>query len=269
MKRKSILSCQSEENGSSVVDIRKGSVVFNMNTMEFGVVSRVTEHCLVVPARCTTDGRLSLEEVVMPASDCRLVTREEKVHLQILFNEKRLCWDPRRAVVKANDFLPMEGDRVRISLLGEPVATGIFRQIDPHGYAVFYCLLLEDGTLRYSMSEILGPASSYQFMQIGSTARNKLSKAMEAAHVVWNGHLHRFELEKVSLGRREFYYYLDEYLQIRKVQDTYKPRDRKRKTSGNYFASFEEAHDVQECYMAVLRLHHCDARRKKEKTKGE
>lgn len=87
---------------------------------------------------------------------------------------------------------------------------------------------------------------------------------MEAANVVWNGHQRCFERKNVSPGRREFYYYLDEYLQIRRVQDTYKPRDRKRKAAGNYFATAEDVRGVRECYLAILRLHHGAIPREKE-----
>ena len=240
-----------------------------MKTGEFGVVSRVGNDCVVMPIRCTVDGTLCLEEVVMSESDCCPASSEQKTALQRLFNGSRLCWDPRKAVVRENGFLPADGERIRISVLGEPVATGIFRHVDDRGRAVFYCLLMEDGALRYNTSEILGAADEYQFQPIGSTARNKLSKAMEAAHVVWNGHLRCFELNKFSPERREFYYYLDEFFQIRRVQDTYKPRDRKRKAAGNYFATVEEVRGIQECYLAILRLHHGAIRRRRDRKKGQ
>lgn len=265
MKRNEIQINQPEEDQSSGSGIRKGLAAANMKTGEFGVVSRVGNDCVVMPIRCTVDGTLCLEEVVMSESDCCPASSEQKTVLQRLFNGSRLCWDPRKAVVRENGFLPADGERIRISVLGEPVATGIFRHVDDRGRAVFYCLLMEDGALRYNTSEILGAADEYQFQPIGSSARNKLSKAMEAAHVVWNGHLRCFELNKISPERREYYYYLDEYFQIRRVQDTYKPRDRKRKAAGNYFATIEDAHEVCKCFLAVLRLAHSSVYRSQKK----
>lgn len=260
---------QPEDSDPSVSGIRKGLAAANMKTGEFGMVSRVENDCVVMPIRCTVDGILCQEEVVMPKSDCRPASSEQKTILQRLFNGRRLCWDPRKTVVKVNDFLPADGERIRVSVLGEPVATGIFRRIDGQGRAVFYCLLMENGSLRCNTTEILGAVDNYQFQPIGSTARNKLSKAMEAANVVWNGHQRCFERKNVSPGRREFYYYLDEYFQIRKVQDTYKPRDRKRKAAGNYFATVEEAHSIQECFLAILRLHHGAIPRKDDRMKRQ
>lgn len=260
---------QPEGSDPSVSGIRKGLAAANMKTGEFGMVSRVENDCVVMPIRCTVDGTLCQEEVVMPESDCRPASSEQKTVLQRLFNGRRLCWDPRKALVKMNDFLPADGERIRVSVLGEPVATGIFRHVDDQSRAVFYCLLMENGSLRCNASEILGAADDYQFQPIGSTARNKLSKAMEAAHVVWNGHLRCFERKNVSPGRREFYYYLDEYLQIHRVQDTYKPRDRKRKAAGNYFATAEEVRGVQDCYLAILRLHHGPICGKEDRMKGQ
>ena len=139
---------QPEGSDPSVSGIRKGLAAANMKTGEFGMVSRVENDCVVMPIRCTVDGTLCQEEVVMPESDCRPASSEQKTVLQRLFNGRRLCWDPRKALVKVNDFQPADGERIRVSVLGEPVATGIFRHVDDQSRAVFYCLLMKNGSLR-------------------------------------------------------------------------------------------------------------------------
>lgn len=145
---------QPEGSDPSVSGIRKGLAAANMKTGEFGMVSRVENDCVVMPIRCTVDGTLCQEEVVMPESDCRPASSEQKTVLQRLFNGRRLCWDPRKALVKVNDFQPADGERIRVSVLGEPVATGIFRHVDDQSRAVFYCLLMKNGSLRCNASEI-------------------------------------------------------------------------------------------------------------------
>ena len=147
---------QPEGSDPSVSGIRKGLAAANMKTGEFGMVSRVENDCVVMPIRCTVDGTLCQEEVVMPESDCRPASSEQKTVLQRLFNGRRLCWDPRKALVKVNDFQPADGERIRVSVLGEPVATGIFRHVDDQSRAVFYCLLMKNGSLRCNASEYSG-----------------------------------------------------------------------------------------------------------------
>lgn len=248
---------QMEPTGSPLHDkIRKGGTVVNRTTSEIGVVGGISENCVAVPARCTADGVLCDEEVVMRLDDCRPASREEKRVLQRLLNGRRLLWDMRQCRVKKNDYIPRKGARVQLSTLGEEVIIGVFKEVDAGGRIVMYCMMRPGERPRYSTHEVAGAADDFQVQPVGSTARMKFDRALAAEGVVWNGHLRSVEVTGSRPERGQLYYYLDEYLDIREARDAYKPRDRKRRAAGNYFVSREAVGNVRECFVSVLRMRH-------------
>lgn len=236
--------------------IRKGSAVVNCTTSEIGVVGGISGDCVAVVARCTADGELCDEEVVMRLDDCRPATREEKRVLQRLLNDRRLLWDMRQCRLKKNDYIPRKGARVQLSTLGEEVVIGVFKEIDAGGRIVMYCMMRPGERPVYSTHEVAGAAADFQVQLVGSTARMKFDRALSAEGVVWNGHLRSVEVTGSRPERGQLYYYLDEYLNIREARDAYKPRDRKRRAAGNYFVSREAVGNVRECFVSVLRMRH-------------
>lgn len=241
---------------SSYERIRKGSTVVNRATSEIGVVGGISGDCVAVAARCTVDGELCVEEVVMRLDDCRPASQGEKRVLQRLLNGSRLLWDMRQCRLKKNDYIPRKGARVQLSTLGEDVIIGVFKEIDAGGHIVMYCMMHPGERPVYSMHEVAGVAADFQIQPVGSTARVKFDRALAAEGVVWNGHLRNVEVAGNRPSRGQVYYYLDEYLEIRKARDAYKPRDRKRRAAGNYFVSPEAIRNVRECFVSVLRVQH-------------
>lgn len=236
--------------------IRRGSAIVNLVTSEIGVVGDITDDCVAVTVRCTVDGELCEEEVVMHLGDCRPASREEKIVLQRLLNGRRLLWDMRHRRLKRNDYVPRDGARVQLSLLGEEVVIGVFREIDAQGRIVMYCMMRPGKRPVYSTREVAGAAADFQIQPVGSTARMKLDRALAAEGVVWNGHLRSMEVAGSRLSREQVYYYLNELFEICEVRDAYKPRDRKRLAVGNYFATREAAESMQECFTSLLRMRH-------------
>lgn len=248
---------QMEPTGSPLHGkIRKGGAVVNRTTSEIGVVGGISENCVAVAARCTADGGLCDEEVVMRLDDCRPASREEKRVLQRLLNGRRLLWDMRQCRLKKNDYIPRKGARVQLSTLGEDVIIGVFKEVDAGGRIVMYCMMRPGERPRYSTHEVAGAADDFQVQPVGSTARMKFDRALSAEGVVWNGHLRSVEVTGCRPERGQLYYYLDEYLDIREARDAYKPRDRKRRAAGNYFVSREAVGNVRECFVSVLRMRH-------------
>ncbi|MCS2303733.1 hypothetical protein NXX23_17710 [Bacteroides ovatus] len=58
---------------------------------------------------------------------------------------------------------------VKLSILDEHVILGAFKEIDAKGRVVLYCLLDEDGSLRYSLHETVGYAVNLQILPIGTS----------------------------------------------------------------------------------------------------
>lgn len=254
-KRVKQIECRAG-NTSSHDKIRKGAAIVNCVTSEIGVVGNIANGCVAIPVRCTADGTLYEEEVVMHLKDCRPATQAEKKVLQRLLNEHRMLWDMRRCRIRRNDYVPQDGARVQLSTLGEDIVIGVFKKIDAAGRVVMYCMMRPGERPVYSMQEIAGIASDVQIQPVGSTARMKLDRALAAEGVVWNGHLHSVEVAGNRLSREQVYYYLNEFFEICEVRDAYKPRDRRRMASGNYFATREAAESIQECLTSILRMRH-------------
>ena len=243
-------------NTSSHDKIRKGAAIVNCVTSEIGVVGNIANDCVAIPVRCTADGTLCEEEVVMHLKDCRPAMQAEKRTLQRLLNDHHLLWDMRRCRVRKNEYVPQDGARVQLSTLGEDIVIGVFKKIDAAGRVVMYCMMRPGERPVYSMQEIAGVASDVQFQPVGSTARMKLDRALAAEGVIWNGHLRSVEIAGSRLLREQVYYYLNEFFEIGEVRDAYKPRDRKRMVAGNYFSTREAAESMQECLTSILRMRH-------------
>lgn len=228
----------------------------NGRTSETGIVGNIDGECAAIAVRCTAEGKLCDEEVVMPLKDCRPATRKEQRALQRLLNGRQLLWDMRHCRLKKNTYIPRNGARVQLSALGGEVIIGVFREIDSEGRIVMYCMMRPGERPAYSMHEVAGKAGDFQVQPVGSTARMKLDRALAAEGVVWNGHLRCMEMAGSRLSREQVYYYLDELFEICEVRDTYKPRDRKRMAAGNYFATREAAESMRECFVSILRMRH-------------
>lgn len=243
------------ERSRPASDIQKGTAVFNTVTLETGLVDHTKKDCLAIAVRCTVDGNLHREEVVMPAADCRAATMKEKTAFQRILNRDGLFWNRRKCELAEASYIPHDGQLVKLSILGENVILGAFREIRK-GKIIMYCMMRENEPPRYSLNETAGDIDDFQVAPIGSCDRNCFSAALKKEGLVWNGRLRQLETLKMRAPKGRGYYYLDEHFNICQVQDTYKKRDRKRREAGNYFTSLRDIQQVRECFMAILKMKH-------------
>ena len=151
---------------------------------------------------------------------------------------------------------------LKLSILDEHVILGAFKEIDAKGRVVLYCLLDEDGSLRYSLHETVGYAVNLQILPIGTSGRSRLSDALRQKGLAWNGRLKELERLATRVRRGDKYYYLNDILEIRECRDNNRPADRKRLECGNYFMERRDAELVRDCVRSVVRLNRDkDARR--------
>lgn len=258
--KKKIGSIPKDSTGGS--SIRKGMVVFNGGTSETGLVGDVTGNCVSVPVRMTAGRELVTDDAVMFLNDCREASAEQKIALQRLLNEGHLAWNKRRGVCSESLYAPKDGQLVKLSILDEHVILGAFKEIDAKGRVVLYCLLDEDGSLRYSLHETVGYAVNLQILPIGTSGRSRLSDALRQKGLAWNGRLKELERLATRVRRGDKYYYLNDILEIRECRDNNRPADRKRLECGNYFMERRDAELVRDCVRSVVRLNRDkDARR--------
>lgn len=239
---------------SGTLPFRKGDVVFNTDTREVGIVDEISDGCLMVAVRYTESGDLVSEKVGMPAGNCHPASSEEKRRLQRLLSRARLQWDLRKNCLLRQEYTPRDGQLVRLGLLGKRVALGSFKEIAGDGSLVMYCVKPEGKPMRHSMHEVMGAAEDFQITPINTLDRKYFNACLKEKGIAWNGHRRCVESAEHPVLKDGAYFYLNEFFEIVKVQDTYKAKDRKRRDSGNYFTSFEQARLFRECMLSVLRM---------------
>lgn len=111
---------------------------------------------------------------------------------------------------------------------------GVFREIDAKGRIVMYCMKLEDGPVRYSLREVVGPAEDYQLEPINVGQREELAKELEKAGVLWNGFYKRIEPVNYLAPAGKGYYYLDEFWEVCRTIEQGKTKGAKYFNNGNY-----------------------------------
>ncbi len=239
--------------------IQPGAVIYNTETKMTGVVSKVQREpqCLYVSVSLGADGKLEQTELTMLPDYCRHATVEEKRALQQALNKAHLVWDARKRRVMEDSLELADGTYVRVSTLGENMIFGVFKGFDDKGNIVLYCWADKNKKIGYSLYEVIGSREYYQIQVIGSHARYMLNVALAKNGMEWNNR--RKCLEHIipttdSDDGIPVYYYIDDSMEVHKVQDTHKTNDQKRITVGNYFATQEEAEEVCECFRSILRI---------------
>lgn len=238
-------------------EIQPGTVIYNTETGLTGIVGRVQKDpkCLFVPVSLDSDGKFAQLDLAMLPDACRPATQEEKFALQQAFNSAHLVWDAHKRRVLEDKLELSDGTYVRVSTLGENQVSGVFKEFDNQGRIVLYYWADKNHNIRYSMHEVIGPREHYQIQVIGSHARNMLNAALAANGLEWNCRRQCLEhISSVADSGDSGYYYIDDFLEIHKVMDTHKANDHKRITVGNYFATQEEAEEVRECFLSILRI---------------
>ena len=217
--------------------LKAGIAVYNTQTDEVALMRMVDGQVCFTSAKMSQGGEVEIEDIGMNLADCREATTAEKIAMQKAMNNQNLVWDSYRKTIQESRFTPKNGDYVRVSILGEDIISGVFKCFDDNGDIVMYCQLRKDGTLGYSQYEVIGPKENYQFQAIGSHARLSLIDALAKEGLVWNNRRKCLEYIEdgvsANKGHRN-YFYINECMEIREVQDAGKDRDRKRILAGNY-----------------------------------
>lgn len=186
-----------------------------------------------------SQGVLTTEPHLFSAASMRPASKEETLALQHALYGKGLAWNDRRCTVSPR-IVPEENIRYKISVLGRKVGYGIFREIDKEGRLVMYCVKLEEGSLRCSMREVLGPASDYQLEPLYAKLREELTGELMQAGWHWNGINRRMEPVSYRVEAGQEYYYLNDVWSIGKAVYRNNKQHQRFYTQGNYFRELGE-----------------------------
>ena len=171
---------------------RRGDVVNLVGQGISGIVETVGVNqsvCLYVSIR---GDELDVASGCFDYTSLEIADKETVLRLQRALYREGLVWNRWRNRLRPRE-TPKENVQYQISVLGQKIGYGVFREIDAKGRIVMYCMKLEDGPVRYSLREVVGPAEDYQLEPINVGQREELAKELEKAGVLWNGFYKRIE----------------------------------------------------------------------------
>lgn len=220
---------------------QQGDVVCDGGQGGMGIVYSANFKTLSLIAYVDKEGTLHQEPVEVERTGCRIATQAEMFKIQRMLHKAGLGWDKRKCVLFKQIYVPQENQQVRLSVLGRKMGLGVFKEIDPNGWIIMYCVKMEGENARYSLHEVVGKAEDYQINLISTYERNIFTEELKQAGVSWNGHLKQIKTINHRVGKGETYYYLNDVFEIVSTADNYKARDTKRLMAGNYFTSPDKA----------------------------
>jgi hypothetical protein len=220
---------------------RNAVIVLENNTI--GIIKGLYLNTIVLGVSLPVHGHLVSSEVKVENMNYRVANMEEKIRLQRALNKQKLTWNNSNSKL-LDAVKPLDNLQLRISLLGERVAIGVFKEINEKGEIVMYCVKENDKPVRYNLSEVVGNSEDYQLEPVSTQERKTLALELKKAEKVWNGHAKRIEPVNLRAGKGEVYYCIDEFMEIVVTSDKEKPKDLKRFRGGNYFRNREEAEEM-------------------------
>jgi hypothetical protein len=221
----------------------RNEVIVLEETGVIGITRCLCVNEIILGVSLSLDGELNTGETKIETGAYRKASFQEKIHLQRALNSKGLLWNNRYSRLLGAS-APLENIYLRISLLGERVAVGVFREINDKGEIVMYCMKENGKPVRYSLYEVAGKRSDYQLEPVSAQEREMLSNELKKTGKLWNGHAKRIEPLDFRLEKGQTYYCIDDVLGIRGIIEKKAPKDLKRWRSGNYYRNRKEAEAV-------------------------
>lgn len=213
----------------------RGMVVCDPRDGRIGIIETASYRTISLSVSLGREGRLLQEPVSVERGDCREATKEEKLKLQHKLNDLKLGWNRRKHAVFKLDYALRDNQQVRLSLLGQKLGMGVFKEVDRDGQLVMYCVKMENEPARYSKHEVIGPVEDFQIEPISTYERRIFSEELKECGVAWNGHLKTIDYVRIRVVTGGTYYYLNDAFEVVSGVDNYRIRDTKRWKAGNYF----------------------------------
>jgi hypothetical protein len=232
----------------------RNEVIVLENSALMGITKCLCVDEIVLGVSLNAHGELTIEEVKIEPAPYRTATRDEKIRLQRELNKKGLLWNQTRSRLLPAP-APETNLQLRVSLLGEKIAVGAFREISEEGKIVMYCVKENDKPVRFSLYEPVADHTDYQLEPVSAQERDILAGELEKAGKCWNGHARRIEPANFRAAKGKIYYYISDILDIKVALEKETPKDLKRFRSGNYYRNRSDAEKM---------LSHIDENRKKQ-----
>lgn len=213
----------------------RGMVIYSPHDSIVGIIGTVSYQTISLSVSLDRAGHLLQEPISLRREDCREAAKREKLRLQHKLNDMGLGWNRRKLAIFVSDYTLKDNQQVRLSVLGEKMGLGVFKEVDEDGQLVMYCVKMENQPARYSMHEVVGSVKDFQVEPISTYERRIFSEELKKCGVAWNGHLKTIDYVQIRVETGGTYYYLNDLFEITPCVDKYRSRDTKRWKAGNYF----------------------------------
>jgi len=139
--------------------------------------------------------------------------------------------------VLVSKIIPQSNQMVRVSLLGDTVGYGIFKNIDSLGNIIMFCYKECEKPIRYSLDEVVGPLVDYQLEPASKSERSIIDDSLAPYELTWNGRIQSIEPRNKRVLSNRTYYYLNSFFEVSPVLEKGRVRDAARSRNWNYFHS--------------------------------
>lgn len=230
----------------------RGMVIYSPQDSIVGIIGTVSYQTISLCVSLDRAGHLLQEPIILKREDCREAAKIEKLWLQHKLNDMRLGWNRRKLAIFKSDYILKDNQQVRLSLLGEKIGLGVFKQVDESGQLVMYCVKMKNQPARYSKHEVVGPVKDFQIEPISTYERRIFSEELKKCGVSWNGHLKTIDYAQIRVEAGGTYYYLNDLFEVAPCVDEYRLRDTKRWKAGNYFTRKDSAERFRQKLQASI-----------------
>lgn len=224
---------------------QKGDIIFftdsNSGSNVLGIIYEVCYSYYTLSISCLDD-QLILHPKQYPISNFRPANEAELVKLQNLFFENGLGWSNVKGITTRNEL--QSNVYYRISRLGINLGGGVYKETDKDGIVYFYWVKFDNKPVCFSLNELIGKESDFQFDMMNNKDRDIYNKSLWDIHRTWNGYAKRIETSGFRCEKHQKYFYIDSTWKIIETEEKQNPKDSKRYNRGNYFKSLKNAQDL-------------------------
>lgn len=214
------------------------------------IVKDVTFKQIIAGVTLTPNNELTVEDISFNAQPFRQATLEDKLRIQKELNRKNLSWN-RKKKMAAEQIIPQNNKYIRISLLGEKIAFGVFREFNTEGKIVMYCVKEINKEVRYSLQDVLDELpEAYQIEAISNQEKSCLRNELAKVGKQWSGYSSRIEPLEYKQEKGATYYFINDALKVQSKIHKY-PKDKQRAYGLNYFLNREEAQEIADAIMEL------------------
>lgn len=221
-----------------------GDVIRSVRCGGICLVVREEWDAVVCGAMLSPEGSLSLDEHRFSDAQWAPSSDEDIIALQKALSSHGYDWNGLYARLEKRS-VPAQPKFVRLMVMGRQVGVGIFRAVLPDNSLVMYCVMMEDGPIRYQDGLNLGDVDAFSFSDAYEGHRALVQEALGEKGFIWHSKCCRLERNRARAKQGKSYYWINGYMDIKISTEKSTSSDNIRFKRGNYFLNRTVAERVR------------------------